>query len=973
MVPLYKYYQLVGGEEQWTPCKMQDDLSALKPTFETVLALDTLLESDPDAETRNKIRYLGPLYFDIDSDSPADSIESAQSLLAKLLAAGLTEHDIEIYASGKKGFHLLVPTVCFMEKPDEPVTRLPAIYKEMAFKLAVPFLDFKVYTARRGRMLRTIYNQRENGLYKVAITADQLRSMTVEGYAEVASQPTGKAVIRPCFNARFSLTYTAACQRVAAAKPKRAKPPTAEVLRRDLQVINKLLRGECTQGFNKIALQLAIYAREVGWTEEQLTKSAQVLIETHQSDGYRYNTPSKRAAELRRMVHYVDDNTGYSYSSTVLRNMVAMPAPIEAPAEDEGAADSGVSPDERASEPSAVPAAQDTTTAEQPNMADAEFQAVRVSLDGMYADDGESVRQVSNASIGNLSVAHIANGEVDAMQADIYVNGKLVQREATLATDVFTGSASLHRELIRFGSGFWGTDMQARSVLGALHKAGAPSVTSLGHAGLDLVKLPNSPHKALRDGVLVWTGVGGAKSQEWARDLAKFIFTAEDSHQGVSDLMMAPHPADYFTSEEAVERLVKVWRALWSSNNEQTLGLLYGWTTACFYRPLIHAATQQFPLLHVAGAAGYGKTANVRLATAMHTYRNELPETTPNSTPFALSQLLSGYAATPILLDEYKPHRMTESKLEGFRSLFRDLYNGKSALRGGGGNSRSAGQNWKALGTTQMRAPLIFVAEALETETAIMERCVPVTVTKARGRVRSYEAFSFVQANRDVLSILGRGMVESILMTETPEAVGKALAELSREVGEELRTPLPTDTLDVSRARRNINERPLHNTSVVLFGLRKLWAAVRSILGDLRMAEFDPVYERTVAAIKDSLLEASATATPEMIKWVMDLNDMLRSQIGRLDLSPGASLVTRDGEAYLMISIRSSYSDYRAWCRQRGMPLYYANAESVGHALRHFDGYDANLSNSDTAVLEWSALQEAGMTTWYTKPVAWKY
>jgi hypothetical protein len=194
MTTLYRYYQLIGGAEPWTPVKSNEDLSAIKPTFETILALDTLLESDPDQETKDRIKYLGPLYFDIDAEDIADSIESANDLLDKLTKAGLTQHDIEIYASGKKGFHLIVPTTCFMEKPDEPIARLPAIYKEMAFKFAVPFLDFKVYTAKRGRMLRTVYNQRENGLYKVALTAQQLADMTPDLYAELASKPSGKAL-----------------------------------------------------------------------------------------------------------------------------------------------------------------------------------------------------------------------------------------------------------------------------------------------------------------------------------------------------------------------------------------------------------------------------------------------------------------------------------------------------------------------------------------------------------------------------------------------------------------------------------------------------------------------------------------------------------------------------------------------------------------------------------------------------------
>jgi hypothetical protein len=148
-------------------------------------------------------------------------------------------------------------------------------------------------------------------------------------------------------------------------------------------------------------------------------------------------------------------------------------------------------------------------------------------------------------------------------------------------------------------------------------------------------------------------------------------------------LLLAPHPSEYFDSDEKVEEMATFWRALWGSNSELSLGLTYGWMTACFYRPLAHAATSQFPLLHVVGSSGYGKTSTLRVASAMHTYLVDLPETTPNSSPFAFSQLVSCYTSSPVLLDEYKPGRMATERLEAFRSLLRDAYNQKAALRGG--------------------------------------------------------------------------------------------------------------------------------------------------------------------------------------------------------------------------------------------------------------------------------------------------
>lgn len=961
---LYRYYQLVGGKETWTPVRANENIAHLKPTFETVLTLDTLLESDPDEETKERIKYNGPLYFDIDAVDIADSIESAQQLYSKLLSSGLTEHDIEIYVSGKKGFHLLVPSVCFMERPEEAQVKLPAIYKEIAFKMAVPFMDFAVYTAKRGRMLRTVYNQRENGLYKAAISADQLRSMTPESYTEAASRPTGKAETRAAFNARFSMVFIAAQQRVGAAKVKRSKPPSPEMLKRDVPIVNKILRGECQGGFNRIAIQLAIYAREVGWTEDQLVQSASTLIEVHESDGYRYNTQSKRAAEIRRMFQYVDDNSGYTYNSNSLRNLVSSPPPIPAPTKPAPVGE-GETP------------AEGTTPAEvfddadaEAKMATSDHHKVRVSLEGIFAEDGESIRQLSDVSLGNLSIAHVSNGEIASIQADVYVSAALVAREIIFLTDSFTGSASLHRELIRFGSGFWGSDTQARSVLAALMSTGAPAVTAVSHAGLDLVKLPNSKHRALQSGVLVWAGRTGCRAQAWAATLTDFVFTPDSAHSDVSDLMGAPHPSDRFVNPLQRKRMEDTFRALWNSNSESLLGQLYGWTTACFYKPLIQASFAQFPMLHVVGSAGYGKTANIKLALQMHTNLVELPEFTPTSSAFAFSQTLSCYSATPILLDEYKPHRLSETKLEQYRALLREAYNGKGSLRGGGGKvgAGAVAGNYRTLSATHSKAPIIFVAEAVETETAILERSVVATVTKRRGHPRSYENFRTVYTNRDLLSVLGRGIVEDILANETLERVSDELSEIRDRWAEDLRTPQKADSLDVARARRNIAERPLYNYAVVEFGLRKLFKAVGSILGDKVMEEFNPKLEEAVEGLKRLLLEASSSATPEIVKWLADISDLVRTSGG----AAAAKLVTKDGLPYLMLQPRSLYSDYRAWARTRGTQIYYASPDSLMHALRAFDAYESSQSTSETVFLSYDACMEAGLPMWPIRAIAFK-
>jgi hypothetical protein len=952
-MPMYKYYQLVGGTEQWTPVKAEADLSGVRPTFTTVLTLDTLIESEPDRETLERVRYLGPCYFDIDSEDLSESIASAQELFSKLTSHGLSSHDIEIYLSGKKGLHLIVPPICFLEKPDEPVARLPAIYKEIAFKFAVPCLDFKVYTARKGRMLRTCYNQRENGLYKVPISEQELGTLTPELYAEIASAPRRAPLQRPAFSPRFSLVYAAAAQKVANFKPRKTKPPTAEVLRRDLVHVNKLLRGDVKQSFNKIALQLAIYAREVRWSEDQLVQAAAGLINNHESDSARYGSPGRRVAEIRRMCQYVDDNGGYIYSSNVLRAFCGGgPAAIEAPGQQEEA-------------PEGTPEAEAEPVPES-NVLSNEYQAVRVSVDGIFADDGESSKRLSHASLGRVSIAHVVNGEIEGFRADIYIDGQLKFKSVDLHSDTFSGSAALHKELARYGTGFMGNDLQARAVLAALQTSDVPAVTSLQHAGLDLVVMPNSQHEVLTKGVLVWASPNGTVAPAWATPIVSFSFKRQDAHQELPDVMLNPHPSEFFSNPDNVDMLEMVWDNLWKSNNPNVIATLYGWTTACFYKSLIQAATDQFPLLHIAGPAGSGKTANAKLAFQMHSHGGiELPETTPQSTAFALSQLLSCYSSAPIMLDEYKPSRMVDGKVEAFRALFRDAYNGKGSLRGGGGGVGS-GVSYKKLDKTNLKAPLVFVSESLETETAIVERSIPLTISKNRGRNTStFQAFMQVKDHKHVLGVLGRGIVEQILARESVKDVRDKLRKLSNELRVEATTPQPDDVPDIARARRNINERPLHNLTVIRFGFDTLWAAVTSILGSHRMQRYEHYYGLAVTQLNEQLLNTSKLAVPELIKALQELFDLARTDSSILAKTMEG--VVAGGTEYLALDVRAVFGQYRMYCRQRGLPGYYSSAEAWEHAVMNFQGYQgmsAGTGGAQHHLLMYKELTEAGLTPW---------
>ena len=190
---MYRYYQVEGGEEAWKPVPdthVSRVVAEKSPMFVTVLATDKLVSRETTREDKLQIKYLGPMYFDFDSQDLELAIKDVQSLCGRLLAMGLPLEQFRVYATGSKGFHVEVPMECFTPKVDRRgYLYLPLIYKAVALKLAEDTLDFRVYSIGMGRMWRQPGVQRPNGRYKVRIDPSLLDHLTEEMVLELTSKP----------------------------------------------------------------------------------------------------------------------------------------------------------------------------------------------------------------------------------------------------------------------------------------------------------------------------------------------------------------------------------------------------------------------------------------------------------------------------------------------------------------------------------------------------------------------------------------------------------------------------------------------------------------------------------------------------------------------------------------------------------------------------------------------------------------
>lgn len=934
---MYNYYQQNGGEEVWKPVPTANLSSVTDAMFVTILSVDSPVHDGMTKEELVSVKYKGDLYFDLDdAASPASTAKHTQDLVKRLEVLGIFPDQLAIYASGGKGFHILVPAECFFLKmPKTGIALLPAIYKEMAFELAVPSLDLRVYTARKGRMFRQANVKRPNGLYKVRINHSELEGLTEDKYKEICSEPRKDLDIdqAPAELAYGALELFDRCRAKvskAQSKKKQAKPV---VLPKDLPSFDLLLRGEGIRegsGFHQLAMQIAITAHARGMSEPDLLAAAAPLLELHAGDGLRYNTFAKRKQELSRMFSYTDDNPCYEFNSAAIRSLLNHNAPDL----------SGLIVSE-AEVKSNIAAGQ--TAEGEDNGVDAnefDYGNVIMTQSGMFCMTEAGPKQISAVSFDNvLELVSAETGNVAAMEVDVYVAGVKKARQALDIGD-FTSASSLNDIAMRHGQVFLGSDNHGKGAyLKSVEKArkNKSKMYIVAREGLDFLKLAHHEDEEVRNGFMIWADTVGVVTEPRIADKnISFKFLGHPEPRGYfrTDINDAPDLIPWLKEGNNKETLQTFMKHLLSCQKPAVVGRLLGWMVACHYRMLFHKKYDKFPLLHLAGAAGQGKTEMTKLFASFHYYQAEPKMLTPSSTVFSVGLTASGSSSIPLVLDEFKPSAMAQAQYDKFTLILRDAYNCRAVERGGGNRDST---DFKALHSSALSSPMCFIAEAVEEESALMERVVftmlikPPAVQLERFRVH----FDAAKVNHQLLGMLGKYMAAQIINRYSLEKLGEEFEPMWADAREELMMAgASIEKMSESdiRKRSGAKDRTVYNYTVAKFGLRKFRNLIKGIFEE----EFEALFQAMEDTIYDSMVELQDTTIAEWLKVFNVFGDMAA-------LDPGSTFFLREGKDYahtvyngkecLELYSRACYFKYRAYCMSTGTKPLFHGEQAFVHGI----------------------------------------
>lgn len=923
------FYQKEGKESKWdlALATEREKVIATKPVFTTVLDLSAV----PDDGDWSKTRYRGPFYVDFDDE---DNVENAGEQLKVFLGKLTEELDFDIsqalfFATGSKGFHVEIPPECFMPKvPPTGTAWLPYVYRAMAESMMVDSLDLKVYTGKKGRQWRVPNVQRENGCYKVALSLDEVLSMSGEVYHELIKEPRpALQPTPPSYNAKFGMLFERSKDKVTAqmrGKKKRVERAN-EILdpfkkaKKTPATIEKIMNGEDLRagcGFQNIAMQLAIYATAVGMPLTEFLDRCKGVCENHVSDSRRYNTLEKRRAELTRMYEYMESDTLYDFDVGPISRLLVEGTPMT---------DLGVMATEDDAEPKKPKIVTGPDGEETEIVEDIHKEGRKgffMNADGMWRRANDQTSSICRATLREVeSYYGLEKQEFKGYEFDIHADGKKLGR-SLLAMDAFISGQKLKQFFASYQLSFQGSDIEAGALLDIMREKAQQKakVYACPREGFFII---NSPESLEPVPVKCYVTKDSFRSSLKKDDPGYFELRYR------SDVATSGYNIDIHHAPDLDESHIPALHDLLLLNKPEIMANLLGWFTAAHYRSAYIRLYEQFPMLQVIGTSGSGKSKQVTILSHLHWYRRDkmAMKTARGSTPFALRCHAMSSSSAPMIIDEYKPAELRKARgdrYEDIKNLFKQNYiQGEISDQG---SLVKGAESHITLVSGKSTAPICVMGEAIEMETAIMERSVIANVNPAFFTTETTDRFNRLFADSVAVSALGK-----LLMQMGFQLNLQKMRESFDAIHQKVKEGLPGYG---DPKAKQLAPRIIFNRALIVHSLTTLKQILATKFGAEFDAEMDMLITSRMATTKQDAKIGAVMAMSEISKVMNRVALLSRERDMPYEVRHGIDYDL--GEGYIEILIERAYDCYRRYCTSIGDKPLFASLDSFTFAMETY-------------------------------------
>lgn len=741
-MPFYRFYQ-TSSEAGWQVVEDRGHPATLNKVLEVGAIKLSILSVDTAEPGLDKLaaKYRGPFYADIDCAS--DIVQAAQStrkLVDKITSLGVPEADIEIFASGKKGFHVIVDARKFSD--GKARAKLPLVYKAMAAQLYVVGLDIGVYSTGKGTCWRIENAKRDDtGTYRVRITPEELSNITLESYKELVSAPREFPVVAPNPALAIGLRsmFVAAMEMVESQKAVVATevPEDLEKIREEVPSCAVMVSQGKTlpeKNFNEVAMQLASYIARVKPSDLEQDSLKERFIESRTTP-----THSARARRdaLNGLLGYVKSTETFKFSCAGMRSILTFNKCKECPIYRTGV-----------------------------RLDTAKKLGLEVREDGYYTT-GDQTRQLSTFTVKATAVLKEYNNDGDksirtACLVDLHDGDKVI-RDVVWGEDAWKNKGALIGMISGLRNfGFFGsdTDVQKLKTLILEDEENMSEIIRVYSAGMHIKRVNGRP-------MFTYVEPDYSVNAQGVRDLYKLTGAVP------SAVHIGPLPVIKESETALKQRLETGLKLLLQVNDPLVIGQILGWTAGCHLKVHIRNSSSManaYPLLSLHGSAQSGKNKTAELFGWLNGCRFGTEQSVfnvPGSKAYPLINLLTTTTTIPRILDELNIERIPKSQFNSVVEIMKCSWDCSSIPRGtiGASGVSGPGQTSARLVDQFITAPIIYCSEQeVTSNTALRQRSIPVQLSeKSRhGREQFYaDALKY----REDFHAFARYMVQTALST----------------------------------------------------------------------------------------------------------------------------------------------------------------------------------------------------------------
>lgn len=892
-------YRYIQTEEKgkWIPLADGKSFEKIAQSMGAIRATILAVNQDPEAaDDPDEIGYSGPLYFDIDAADLSVAISSTQDLIQKLKELDVPDLGLQVYCSGSKGFHVIVPHSLFL-RSGRAIKRLPSIYMEMARDLYVLGLDFQVYSGGKGRMFRPDNGLRPDGRYRVRITLEELFAMSPEMYQQIVSQPREHQLPGPNGSKAPALAMLFDRARLRVQQKQRLRGTALPIdqlipyAEEPPACIEMLSRGQRAAGstFNHVTMQMAAFIARAG-VPEYKADSLISSMAAHASS-VKYSTPALRKTHLQGLIHYSRAKPNVYFSCASMRAVLPSSPCRDCPLFASNLDGSG----------------------------EDETPAVISRPDGYYAvtaNGGE--RQVTTFTLQAIEVfleQPDSGGIARRVRTLVEIYSRLELKGRVYFDEV--GWRSKQEFLKQFegisGLGFLGTDVDIQKikiqVYSPQEEEEVEEVTNVFAAGIYETKAgTNSTFTYVEPGLSVNS------------------YGIQGTHMILGKVVPAPILRKSEKAMPGDKKLEEALRTLMGVNSPEAMAHLIGWHSLCHLKTHIMPEYRQFPSLNLWGEAGCGKSMTSSLMcflNGVNYYEDGDPLLVSTTTAFPLINAVSSTTTIPKILEEFNKSQVKKYGIyELTTELIKAGWSGYPVPRGTLGQSKSSSESRSGATVEDHRvsAPLVVCSEQAPEKPALKQRMIQLHLTR-KGRQGRSGFYSQSVANKDYLLSFARALTLMALKTQKSWIEDRRLEALEY---------VPHD----------INDRSRYSYAMLFVGLDYFHAVAHSLelnldeeVGELRTALADSISHN----IKDIV---QAKRWSEVDAMMASMGEMAQLALQSSTLStmiPGKTFLALPETNELILDMRTAFPMYTRYARSQGTVPVFNTLSQLAPLLKNED------------------------------------